>query len=373
MKKLLFVPLVLALSCCGGNPTPSPTPTPEGDLTESVLNENMIHYLGRIKKNTDSITFAMTCSGFEIKVDVKESSNQVKANIVSSIDSTYQTQYAHVFVDGVIQEEKIALNKSISDYVLINDIPVGQHYIRFVKLNEGCFSSLTLKSLSFRNSKWSKWDVTYEKRIEFYGDSITCGYGCEGKTAEGFSLETQNGVKTYGYTCATDLGYEPSFCSQSGISLYMNAWDSPIHFEDIYKTYDCKNSFDVSKHKVDIAVIALGTNDNTKFVTLTSEKQLQEIEKIFGKYKELAIDIKTNNPNCQFFFVYNLMLTQNGYLDTAILGTCNYLNTTYGAGTAYRYEFAPNGSGCDGHPGQVAHIADGHILSDFIKNPYDID
>ena len=63
-------------------------------------------------------------------------------------------------------------------------------------------------------------------RIEFIGDSITCGYGVEGKTAyEGFKTTTENFMKSYAYLTAQKLGAEYSAVCYSGhgiISGYSN-------------------------------------------------------------------------------------------------------------------------------------------------------
>ena len=386
MKKHLLIFLLPFLVGCGSNSSNNGNDNsssstfssePEKDLTPSIFNENMIHYLGRnvVKmsgENKIGVTFAMTCSGFEVKVNVTNEVNGVSVKLNSYAEQGGPWQFANVFIDGVEPEERLQLPNTTANYVIAQNLSLGTHYIRFVKLNEGAFTNVTLMDLAMSGATWCEWDIKYEKKIEFLGDSITCGYGTEGTISDPYSLEGQNGCHTYGYTCATDLGYEPSFCSQSGISIYMSAWATDVFFEDIYPTYDCVHEFDLKKWKTDIAVIALGTNDNTKFVGLSPSQQLVEIENILQKYKELCDLIKSNNPNCQFFFVYNLMLTQNGYIDSAIQGTCIYLNDNYGEGTAYRYEMMPNGQGSGGHPNATAQINDGHILAEFIQNPYDI-
>ena len=56
--------------------------------------------------------------------------------------------------------------------------------------------------------------------IEFIGDSITCGYGIEGKGAnEMFDTSTENFEKTYAYLSAKELNYDYSTVCYSGCGI----------------------------------------------------------------------------------------------------------------------------------------------------------
>lgn len=364
-KKLLLIPALLMTVGCAPKEKGEPV-----DLTESIFNTNMIHYLGRTNVvENEYVQFAMTSSGFEIKINVTDTVNNVKATMASYADQGGPSQFAYVFVDGVEPENKLALSHlSDQTYTLTSNLSLGEHTIRFVKLNEGAFTNIKLKDLTVEGATWKQWTKKYEKKIEFMGDSITCGYGSDGVQTDPFSLIGENGVHTYAYQCAKELDYDFSFVSESGMSIAMNAFGSSTYFKDIYKTYDCVHAFDYENYPIDIAVIALGTNDNTAFASLSHNEQLNKIELILQAYKDLGDTIMKNNPNAQIFFIYNLMVTQNGLIDTAIRGACNYLNEKYDE-IAYYMEFTPDHAGGSSHPGKEAHLRDGHLLAEFIKNP----
>lgn len=380
MKKLLILLFAIALCSCGSTPSknsnnnePSDKASEETvDLTPSITNENMIHYLGRHEVKKDSVYFAFSGAGFEIKVNVKENENSVIGFISSIVTQYGPTQYAYVYVDGVEPSEKLHIAGALQSYELVTNLSLGEHIIRFVKLDEA-FTSITLNDLDFIGCEWVRFDKKYEKRIGFYGDSITCGYGTDGTTSEGFGLNTENFGHTYAYTCASELDYDYTVVAQSGLSICMNSWGSEIYFKDIYKTIDNTEEYDHHNDPVDIAVIALGTNDNTKFSTYTADEQKEKVELIYQGYIEIAEMMKEVNLNTQFFFIYDLMLFQNGLITTAIKGTTLYLNDKYGDGTAYMLEFTPDHAGSGAHPGAIASMNDGRILAEFIKNPYEED
>ena len=380
MKKLLILLSALILCSCGSTPVDNggnnkPNDEPEEeivDLTPSITNENMIHYLGRHEVKNDSVYFAFSGTGFEIKVNVKENTNKV-LGFMSSIATQYgPTQYAYVYVDGVEPSEKLQIAGALQSYELTVNLPLGEHIIRFVKLDEA-FTSITLNDLDFVGCEWVRFDKKYEKKIGFYGDSITCGYGTDGSTPDAFALNTENFGHTYAYTCASALDYDYTVVAQSGLSICMNSWGSEIYFKDIYKTIDYTDPYNHKNDPVDIAVIALGTNDNTKFSTYSADEQKEKVELIYQGYVEIVEMMKEVNPETQFFFVYDLMLFQNGLITTAIKGTTIYLNNKYGDGTAYMLEFTPDHAGSGAHPGAQASMEDGRILAEFIQNPYEED
>ena len=120
----------------------------------------------------------------------------------------------------------------------LEDDDLNSHYIKVIKLNEAAFSNLTLMDISLTNVTQVAYDKGHKGIMEFYGDSITCGYGILGKTSDGFTMDSEDATKTYAYLASEALGYEPSLVSQSGISLAMNVFDSNQYFKDIYDTVD---------------------------------------------------------------------------------------------------------------------------------------
>ncbi|MCQ3035518.1 MAG: GDSL-type esterase/lipase family protein [Bacilli bacterium] len=372
MKKR-YLPLAFmistALVACGTNDgTSVDTSSVKESIdygTPSLSNENYVHIFGRHEfKSNGDLYMSFTGCGIEFKVDVKEETNSISISLSNALNG-YDEQFLDVIIDGELVERS-RLVSSTTNVEVASDLSIGVHLIRVIKANEVNSTTVTLKDLTLVGCDYTLLEKEYEKRVEFYGDSITCGYGVLGTTAEGFKTSTEDAYYGYPYMTADQLGYDYSVVSRSGISLAMNAFNSEYYFRHLYPTVDGINEFGVEGYKVDVAVINLGTNDNTKFNTFDSNTQLTKVEEFYNQYKDLAQNIKDANPDCKFVLCYNMMTNFNAYLVTALEGVCNYLNAEYDE-CAYMQEFTIDYGGSDGHPGKTAHERNANILSEFIE------
>ena len=99
--------------------------------------------------------------------------------------------------------------------------------ISALKLSEAKHSSFALKQICTYGT--SKAEPTDEKnlKIEFIGDSITCGYGIdEPDYYAGFSTHTENFMKTYAYLTAKELDADFSAVAFSGYGVISGYTDN---------------------------------------------------------------------------------------------------------------------------------------------------
>ena len=118
------------------------------------------------------------------------------------------------------------------------------------------------------------------RKIEFIGNSITCGYGNEGlKKEEGFDYATENHYYSYASITARNLQAQHWVVARSGIGAYRNydgpktgnpESNMPVQYE--YTGYAWKpelrkeptflqEKWDFSRYQPDVVCINLGTND----------------------------------------------------------------------------------------------------------------
>ncbi len=106
------------------------------------------------------------------------------------------------------------------------------------------------------------------KKIEFIGNSITCGMGndltnipCD----SGLWYDQHNAYWAYGPIVARELNTQFLLSSVSGIGIYRN-WNSlrpamPEVFENMYLNTDETRKWDFNSYTPDLVSICLGTND----------------------------------------------------------------------------------------------------------------
>jgi lysophospholipase L1-like esterase len=157
------------------------------------------------------------------------------------------------------------------------------------------------------------------RKIEFIGNSITCGYGNEGTDKfEHFEYETENHYYSYASIAARNLNAQHWVVARSGIGAYRNydgpktgnpESNMPVQYE--YTGYAWKpelrqeptflsEKWDFSRYQPDVICINLGTNDlSTPNYDLTLLKQ---------SYKRLLSMVRQHNPKAKIVLLTGTML-----------------------------------------------------------------
>lgn len=140
-----------------------------------------------------------------------------------------------------------------------------------------------------------------ERKIEFIGDSITCGYGIDAPNEHyNFSTETEDGSKTYAALIGKKLDADVNIVAWSGIGAYScyTSGDEPSQWKlisGIYENIDTMHTskkWDFSKWQPDVVVINIGTNDNSW------TRGLAERVDTFGKaYYDFICQVREKNPD----------------------------------------------------------------------------
>lgn len=92
--------------------------------------------------------------------------------------------------------------------------------IRLQKLSESKYGIVGIRQIQ---TDGEIFPLPYrERRIEFVGDSITCGYGVEGRRDGGFATREENPLKAYAARCAKELGADYQLVARSGIGVLSN-------------------------------------------------------------------------------------------------------------------------------------------------------
>ena len=252
-----FLPLIMlfaASGCCqqGGNTTLSATQTP-------------MHIEGRYASLDDgSISFDW--SG--VYIDIRFTGTY----LAMEVSDTKRNFFNHT-VDGTTQEKFTTEGDHTTVVLFDNKEAQGEHIIRIQKATEAEQGQVTIHSFTTDGKLLSADDLALPRHIEFYGDSLTCGYGTESESGdEPFMPETENCCYTYAALTAAHFGADYNLISHSGRGLVRNYGDSESTSEftttmssRAFRTFDevveSAWDFQASHYSPDAIVITLGTND----------------------------------------------------------------------------------------------------------------
>ena len=239
-------------------------------------------------------------------------------------------------------------------------------------LSENMNGGIGVKSLNVVSSS-EKAITPVEKKslsIEFIGDSITCGYGVEGKNQyENFQTLTENFSKSYAYLTAQKLDADYSAVCYSGhgiVSGYSTGEknsDSIIsdYYTKLSKFADYPGDWDFKNHKNDIVFINLGTNDYN-YVTTAPETRNDEFIEEYKNFLEL---VRKYNPTSYIICTVGIMGCEDMYplIEKAVQLTADDKISCYKSPV---HDFQVDGIGSDWHPSVITQQKNAYLVSDKI-------
>lgn len=320
---------------------------------------------GRSAFEKSALRCDFTNSGFEFTANCE-------GDVTIRLSNINNGGYMGVVIDDDYDNmTETFVDSSMTRWTVASGLEKGEHKIRIIKLNEFNIytngSHATFKSIALNGEIVKNKPVEKSLKIEFYGDSLTCGYGnlTTNGTANAGSAKYENGMKTFAVYAAKELDADFSICAGSGHGIYCSNMGSKTGTVATImdKAIDEANdkSWDYS-YDADIAVITLGTND------LTASSSGVEItqEDIATAAKALVDKIRLHNPDCKILWLTGI----TGQLKNSKLDIDSELaklaestdNMTYYNG------LTRSQSGGDGHPTVEQHQKLGQEVAALIRD-----
>ncbi len=343
-NKLAFIGSFLALTALTSCAHDSTNTSKDNSSMTGVDNPHIL-YSGRSAK-TDDGKIAFGYSGARIRAKFFGSS------IAMRMWDDSGENYVLVWIDGVATG-KLRLDASDGLYQLADDLPCGEHTVEVVRITECSFGLIRFGGFELNDgARLLEWDsANRDRKIEFIGDSITCGYGIEADDPElHFEAATENFCLGYSSLAARALDADYLVVSRSGIGMLRN-FDGPYEgsedtMPDVYPhTFYLQpdSGWDFSRFTPDLVCINLGTNDfSTSGVN---------VEKFVARYTAFAKVLLDNYPKARLLVLQGPM--ENGDSLRDALGRVVAALEDYAPGRVSYFKLSAQGSlgyGADYHP-----------------------
>jgi len=255
-------------------------------------------YEGRIKYNADAAE--LSWSGTSVTI-------MIKGTTISALLKDSDTaNYYNVIIDGK-QISKIHTDTIKHSYLLASGLSNSKHKIQLFKLTEWSMGKTLFYGFeTSENALILSQNSKPNRKIEFYGNSITCGYALEDNSGnDSWHGFFENNYLTYAAITARYFNAQYSCISRSGIGI-MLSW-FPLIMPEMYDRLDATDStskWDFSLYTPDIVVINLFQNDSW-LVSMPQHEQFKyrfgtqapDAKFIISSYQSFVSTIRTKYPN----------------------------------------------------------------------------
>ena len=219
------------------------------------FSDKHISYEGRIPTTKDAAvltwpgtTVMINFKGTSISGTFKDEDTSNYYNVIIDHDSIYKIQFDTV-------------KKTVS---LASNLPYGNHSIELFKRTEWDKGKTFFYGFELNGkSKLRKPDALPKRKIEFFGNSITCGYAIDDTVHDSSIGYYENNYDAYGAITARHFNAQYYCTSKSGIGI-MVSW-FPLIMPEMYNRLDPTDStsrWNFSKYTPDLVIINLFQNDS---------------------------------------------------------------------------------------------------------------
>lgn len=268
---------------------------------------------------------------------------------------------------------RIDFGENDSIKTLAEGLPQGIHSARIMYVIEGYELKPAFRGFYLdKGCQLAQAPVLPQRRIEFIGNSITCGYGVESEDpSDPFSYETENHYYTYAAQTARLLNAQHLVVARSGIGIYRNYGAPKSGSRDcmpaMYEQTLFMDSTETWNHALytpDVVCLNLGTNDMS--LDNYDANLLEE------GYRKFVKHLRTTYPKAQIVLLTGPLM--NGKpLEIVKIALDKIADEHHRQGDTkvYRFDFSPQtGSlaiGASWHPSLRQHMKMASELTPFIQ------
>lgn len=243
-----------------------------------AFNDPHIQYEGRIGDKSGEAA-ELSWSGSTARI-------RFEGTGIKALLKDYNGQnYFNVILDGAVHH-KIKIDSSKHWYTLAENLVAGEHTVELFKrtqinkeYNRG---ASWLYGFQLNDGKVLPGPALKKRKIEFYGNSITCGHAVEDTTgADSGASFFENNYLSYAALTARHFDAQYSCIAVSGIGL-MAGYRKKI-MPEVYhlrNPFDSTTAWDFSQYTPDVVVVNLLQNDEG----VISQPEREEFKRRFGTH-----------------------------------------------------------------------------------------
>jgi hypothetical protein len=289
-----------------------------------------------------------------------------------TLDDQWGKNYFNVFIDDDFAHPTIIqADKGEKKYVIATQLSKGEHKFLLSKRTEGEEGATHFKGIELADqAALLNPHARLNRKIEFFGDSITSGMGNESADdGPDHLLKDKNNFMAYDAITARNLNAELHVISQSGIGILVSwfSFTMPQFFGQLSAVGRNDSEWDFSSWTPDVVVINLFQNDawliDREHRMSPAPTDAQRVQ----AYSDFVKSIRGKYPNAYIVCALGSMDAAKegskwpGYINTAVarLKTDNPQEKI----DAIFFEF----TGYGGHPRVKQHISNAEKLTAFIR------
>ncbi|HEX3006063.1 MAG TPA: SGNH/GDSL hydrolase family protein [Bacteroidales bacterium] len=309
---LIFFSVALSGACLAQNKTIS-------------FNDPAISYQGRMLFKPDAAEFSWTGNAASIVFE--------GTSIAAIMQDNDTANYYQVIVDDV-PVKKLHTDTVKRTYLLAAGLSKGKHEVMVYKRTEWDKGKTLFYGFELgKNDKIFPAPAPKKRKMEFYGNSITCGYAADDSSGgDSWFGYYENGYMSYAALTARHFDAQYNFVSKSGIGILIS-WFPMIMTEMYDRTdpTDPTSKWNFSKYTPDIVVINLFQNDSwlvknhnhEQFKSRFGTREPQS-DTIINAYKDFVSLIRARYPRAHIICALGSMDATRegspwpGYIEKAV-------------------------------------------------------
>jgi hypothetical protein len=320
-----------------------------------ILADNAsLQYSGRIDFDDRQAPVLVYAGSY---VRLRFSGTSVKA-VIANHRSCW-TNYMGYILDG--GQGKFALEYGCEPvtYVIAEELENREHDLLLFKRMDSCHTITFYGFELDEGASLSPVPPLPDRRMEVFGDSVSCGEVSEaveyaGKTDPEHDGEYSNSWYSYSWMTARLLGAEVHITSQGGIALLDGTgWFHAPNYIGMERSYDkieyndeCgpTKPWDFSGYQPQVVVVAIGQNDSNPEDYMAEDYSGERAENWRVHYQKFVEKLMDVYPAAQIILATTILCHDPGW-DRSIGEVARRI----GSGRVHHFLYTKNGSGTPGH------------------------